>query len=143
MKTKANLALDFPVLKESNFLGFMDQCRKTIMAEQHSNLSRLLEMELKKKKRNLFLMIRSGWVNWVNYHWQQGDVSFPVFHSLFYHLLCLSNLGLNSQITFNFIMGNLMETLTNNKILYLLIKQTRKDYTRWHYKDLHFLKNFW
>lgn len=51
MKTKANLALDFPVLKESNFLGFMDQCRKTIMAEQHSNHSRLLEMELKKKKK--------------------------------------------------------------------------------------------
>lgn len=51
--------------------------------------------------------------------------------SVFFHLLCLSNLGLNSQITFNFIMGNLMEALTNDRIiLYLLIKQTREGYTR-------------
>lgn len=40
-------------------------------------------------------------------------------------------------------MGSLMEAITNDRIiLYLLIKQTSKGYTRWNYKNFYFLKNF-
>lgn len=42
------------------------------MAEQHSNLSRLLEMELKKKIRKKSVFDDKEWLSELSdYHWQQ------------------------------------------------------------------------